>query len=279
MSGDSLYVEDLRQLAADAADVARRHCGSCQNMHLLWPYLRLTRATDGCSGADLIQAALKRLVAEGGRRILIAGAADTGVLAVVAQAVAPENAIVVLDRCETPLELCRRFARHWSLSIDTRRVDLLDFAAESEFDVALAHSLLQFIAPEHRVDVLSRLRRSLRPNGRLIITFRRSARIEGSLLPEYRESYPKNLLERLDDMNIVLPEPRAVFLRRVKAYSEERALREGAHRDRADVEQLIKAAGFLIESITAIESTISTPFKKFADKLSKQRFLAVAKPA
>ena len=277
MRGDSQFTEDLPRLAAEAADLARRLCGPCQNFHLLWPYLRLARASGASVGEPLIHAALNHLLSGSGRKILIAGAADTGLLAVVARAVSSGTGIVVLDRCETPLELCRRFATRWSLPIETLQADLTQLSVVSTFDVVFAHALLQFIPADRRVDALSRLRRSLRPDGRLVILFRTSARIEGNLLPQYREAYPKHLIEKLEHMNIALPEPREEFRRRVEVYSEERRAREGAHTSRADVERLIEAAGFAIESVTVIEASPSAPFKQFAAKLSKQRFLAVAK--
>jgi len=278
MHGDLRFAEDLPQLAAEAADVARRLCGSCQNLHLLWPYLRLAGASEGGRvGERHIHHVVQRLGSGDGRKFLIAGAADSGLLAVMARAVSPGTSIVVLDRCETPLELCRRFAKRWSLPIETLHVDLMQFSLPSAFDIVLAHSLLQFIPADRCVDVLSQLRRSLRPNGRLVILFRTSARIEGSLLPEYRQNYPTHLIKRLDRTNIALPEPREKFRRRLEIYAEERRAREGAHTSRSEVEQLIEAAGFAIESVTAIESNLSAPFQQLTAKVSKQHYLAVAK--
>jgi hypothetical protein len=78
-------------------------------------------------------------------------------------------------------------------------------------------------------------------------------------------------------MNIPLPERREDFRRRVDEYSEERRTREGAHQNRATVEQLIEAAGFSIEELTLIEANHSTPFRQLTAKINKQRFLMVAK--
>lgn len=41
------FNEDLRQLAAETYSIARGRCGSCMNFHLLWPYLRLAKASGG----------------------------------------------------------------------------------------------------------------------------------------------------------------------------------------------------------------------------------------
>jgi SAM-dependent methyltransferase len=272
------FTEDLQQLAAEACDVARRLCGSCKNFHLLWPYLRLAKASGGDVDEPHFRNALNRLLSGRSQKVLIAGAADTGVLAVVARAASSSPGIVVLDRCETPLELCRRFAHRWSLPVKTLHLDLMALDIGPTFDVVVAHSLLQFIPADHRVAVLSNLRRSLRPDGRLLIVFRTSSRIEGNILQQYRETYSKSLIERLEEMNVPLPERREYFRRRVDDYSEERRTREGAHQNRADVEQLIEAAGFSIEQLTSIEANISAPFRQLTAKINKQRFLMVAKP-
>jgi SAM-dependent methyltransferase len=186
--------------------------------------------------------------------------------------------ITVLDRCETPLELCRRFSRHWSLPIATRHIDLQSLTAPADFDVVFAHSILQFIAADRRLDVLSRLCRSLRPDGRLIMMFRTGNRVEDDFLSEYRTGYAERLIAQLDSRNIVLPEPRETFRRRVENYAEERRAREGALRDRAEVEKLIAQAGFAIESLTPTEAKLAMPFQDITAKLSKRHFLVIARP-
>jgi SAM-dependent methyltransferase len=276
MSDTPRFAEDLRALAAEAAELAPQLCGPCQNFHLLWPYLRLAGASVNPDATQTLKNVLEDELSRGGS-ILIAGAADTGLLAVVAQSAGPDTRIAVLDRCETPLELCRRFARRWSLAIETLHVNLMDLSLPASFDVVLAHSVLQFIPAERRVDVLARLRRALRPGGRLLLNFRTGGRIEGGLLPEYRERYPRHLIEQLEAAGVALPEPREAFHQRVADYSEERRPRQGAHFSRADVEQLIDAAGFRIDDVMSVESPRSAPFRELTAKIGKQRFLAIAR--
>jgi SAM-dependent methyltransferase len=279
MHGEPRFSEDLRQLAVEAAEVSGRLCGSCANFHMLWPYNRLAKASGGDVAAPLVRSALSGLLSQSGRSVLIAGCADTGLLAVVARAANSGTDITVLDRCETPLELCRRFAGRWSLPIQTVHLDLMKLAEQSSFDVVFAHMVLQFIPASHSLDVLLRMRGSLRPDGRLVLVFRTSPRIEGSLVPEYLRGYPMNLIEQLEDSNVPLPEPREAFRRRLEVYFEERRAREGTHTSRAEVEELIKAAGFVIEEITPIDANMSEPFRQFCAKIGLQRFLAIAKPS
>jgi hypothetical protein len=78
-----LYSERLSDLAAQAYQLSDRLCGTCRNLHALWPYMRLLRSSTGVEhqGSNL-EIALRGLIAGGLRKILIAGAADTGLLAV-----------------------------------------------------------------------------------------------------------------------------------------------------------------------------------------------------
>ena len=230
------YDEDLRSLALQAYETADRLCVDCKNFHSLWPYLRLAKASGGDVEEPRIGSTLKELLAKGNRTILVAGCADTGLLAVVARAAASGTKITLLDRCMTPLELCQRFAQCRSLSIETIHCDLMNFSAHSCYDIVFAHALLQFIPNRFRINVVSRIRQSLRPDGRLLIAFRTSSHIEGALLHEYRYSYRKNIVEQLESRRVELPEPRKEFYRRLEEYSEERRKREGAHQSHEEVE-------------------------------------------
>jgi SAM-dependent methyltransferase len=162
-----LYSERLSDLAAQAYQLSDRLCGACRNLHALWPYMRLLRSSTGVEhqGSNL-EIALRGLIAGGLRKILIAGAADTGLLALVLRAAANNNVhICVLDICETPLELCRRVAHEWSLPIDTLKLDLRRLDVEQQFELVLVHGTLHFIAAADRHDVLNRIRRALGPGG------------------------------------------------------------------------------------------------------------------
>jgi SAM-dependent methyltransferase len=275
-TGEVRFSEDLPQLAVEAFEAADRFCDSCKNFHVLWPYHRLAKASGGDVGAPLIHTVLSQLLSQRGRRILIAGCADSGLLAVVARAANSDTDITVLDRCETPLELCRRFAHRWSLPIQVLHQDLRELTAPPSFDVVFAHMVLQFIPADRCLDVLARMRRSLRPGGRLVLAFRASPRIEEKFVPEYARRYALDLIDQLEAGNIALPEPREDFRRRLEAYFEERRAREGTHTSRAEVEQLIKAAGLAIDQLMPIDADMSQPFHQFCATIRLQRFVAVA---
>jgi hypothetical protein len=105
MSHRERYIEDLPRVAADAYELAGHLCGDCRNLHALWPYARLTRASTGIEQRQSgLEAELHAFFDLGLRDVLIAGAADSALLAHVARAGARhEINIVVLDICDTPL--------------------------------------------------------------------------------------------------------------------------------------------------------------------------------
>ena len=178
MPSSSLYPERESELTALAYSLSGRLCKSCRNLHALWPYIRLSRSSTGLEqeGSKLEQT-MRILIAGGRRRVLIAGSADTGLLALVARAGADLGAdITVLDICGTPLELCRHLAGQWSMPIKTIEQDLLDLDVRREFDLILVHGTLHFIAEEGRLTALSRIRSALSVDGRLVLMFNTSRR-------------------------------------------------------------------------------------------------------
>lgn len=275
--GHMRFTEDLRQLAVESFDLAGRLCTSCKNFHTLWPYHRLAEAAGGDVGIPAVQAALTRLLSPSRRKIMIAGSADSGLLAVVARAANPQTDITVLDRCETPLVLSRRFSQRWSLPSTLLHLDLRELSIESHFDLVFVHMLLQFIPAGQHLDVMLRLKRSLRPDGRLLLVFRTSPRIDEKLATFYRRDYPLHLVAQLEAQGVILPETRETFLSRLAIYFEERRMREGTHASRQEVEALIAAAGFETEELTPILARMSTPFVEFGDKIGLHRFLAIAR--
>jgi len=280
MHGDLRFAEDLPQLAADACVLANRLCGSCRNFHGLWPYRRLTRMVGAAeAGGPALASALAELFDAGRRSVLIAGAADTGVLAMTARAGARHHPeFLIIDICETPLVLCRRFAERWSLPVETACQDLTTLNIADRFDIVIAHSLLQFIAADRRVDFLSRVNRVLRRDGRLALVFNSGNRIGGDAAVDYRRSYSSWVIERLRSAGVPLPEPESEFRARLDAHAQNRESREGAFADPGEVDAMLNRAGFAIIKRTEIDMPLAAPYEHFVSQLSKRRFLTIAGP-
>jgi SAM-dependent methyltransferase len=191
--------EPLARSAGTAGALARELCAgagdggeSCAWYHEAYPTLRLLGlAATPERHAAFYRAALGALAGRpGSARVLVSGAADTAMLAQVLRACRPQvlrasrepNArdaplrIRVLDRCPTPLRLCRDYAEEIGVAIETQSLDLLSPAAREPaaepFDLACTHSLLVLVPPQHRDALVAAWRALLRPGGRLVSTAR-----------------------------------------------------------------------------------------------------------
>jgi SAM-dependent methyltransferase len=280
MLSDRRFTEDIPSLAAEAYELSSRLCGSCRDMHALWPYIRLARASTGIEDRQsVLDAQLNRLLAGGARNVLIAGAADTGLLALVARVGAHLGAhITVLDICDTPLAMCRRFAKNSALQIGTMREDLMNFEMKPQFDIVLVHGTLAFLPADHRTDVLSRIRRSIRPGGVLVLLFNSSPPIAANLLQQSRCGYANWVVDELERLNIPLPDARETLRARLHAHAQRREAREGAFADPGDVDMLLKHAGFVVIDRLQIDVKLAPPVQSFISKLLKRRFIAIAEP-
>jgi hypothetical protein len=270
--------ENLPQLAAEAFAIATRGCGACRNMHGLWPYLRIARIGSGVEGGRAaVSAAIGKMCANGPKDVLIAGAVDTGVLCLAAQARGGRAArFTVIDLCETPLALCRAFARQWNLQVATLIHDAQHLDFKNRFDLIIVHSLLQFIPVPERINVFSRFAAALRPHGKIVQVFNTGRRIEGTIVAEHRREYPERVLAELDARNVPLPAPREAFHAMLAAYALEREQREGAAETPDEVHAMMRTAGLSIESCLDLDLNVEKQYGEFLAKLSKRRYLSVA---
>src|SRR5689334_18464346 len=136
--------EDLVKLAEHGFRAAEELCKGCYHYHALWGYERLAgiKSNGFETERDLLEPLLDSELTERGR-VLIAGAADAGLLAFVAQTTAEKAAgITVVDRCATPLAVCREYAAAHGLNVSTEVVDLTLAAALPVHDLAFAHNVL-----------------------------------------------------------------------------------------------------------------------------------------
>jgi SAM-dependent methyltransferase len=269
-------IERLGDIAAEAYEVAGRLCGSCRNLHALWPYIRLSRSSTGLEhSGSVLEAALRSFVGEGLRKILIAGAADTGLLSLVLRAADDfDMDVTVLDVCGSPLELCRRFAGKWSIPMKTVKQDLADLSERQAFDLVLVHGTLHFIAAGKRSRILVRIHRALRPNGRLLLLFNASRASTIRKDDKFHVEYAESVVKELKRLGISLPDTESEFVRRLSDHSRQRQEREGAFASSGDAKQLLEAAGFNIIGCKEVESTRSA--QKFTAHISKHRFMAIA---
>jgi hypothetical protein len=111
--------------------------------------------------------------------ILIAGSADTNLLSIccmAAERIRPGTArridYTVVDKCETPLQLCEFYARRNRLHLETRAMDLSTGNLNIEADIILAHSLLRFMPEERHRQTMESFGRCLSPGGVIVYSQR-----------------------------------------------------------------------------------------------------------
>jgi SAM-dependent methyltransferase len=173
--------EPLELSAPLARQLASRLCRknpatgeSCEWDHGFWQYLRILRlAASPKRQADFYREAFEQLADSSGSRprILISGAADYGMLALVLEAFRErgiEPQVTVVDMCETPLALNRWFAERESIEIHTHCSDMLSYTSDVPFDLICAHSFFGQFSPAQRPALLTNWHTLLRPGGAVV---------------------------------------------------------------------------------------------------------------
>jgi hypothetical protein len=210
--------EDLAGLAALGFRLSSNCAPACRDYHATWTYRRIMGSVGGVEADGPALLPLIRSIdsAPDTRRWLLAGSADSGLLAMVAAGLArPETAeFTLIDRCPTPLAVCQAYAETAQLKLTTRLAELMAFEHHQQSDVVIAHSALAFIPPDRQRDVLAHLRGGLRQSGYFVLCTR-----WGSLTPDPRareERVLKALEVALTNGVVSLPEPRPEFEQRLR---------------------------------------------------------------
>lgn len=171
---DRAPVEPLAVLARLAFDHAAEWCRpdhGCASYHRAWSLVRLVDLEGELPvGHAFLARELPPLARHKALRVLIAGAADSGLAALVLSALQPFGImpeILVVDRCETPLAQNRHLAEAVSVRIDTLQADVADLPP-GDFDAVILHNVLFFVPPDRRQAFLAGAGRALRPGGRLL---------------------------------------------------------------------------------------------------------------
>jgi hypothetical protein len=165
--------EPLFRLARFAYDWAPSLCDpakGCRDYHRAWSLIRLLEL-DGRQplGFDQITDELRALSKNGHIRVLISGAADTGLAAFVINALRPkgiEPEIVLVDCCLTTIEQNRLFAHHAQFALETHQKSVADVDV-APVDAVIASSFMGFIAPSSRQAVVDAWARNLKGGGKV----------------------------------------------------------------------------------------------------------------
>jgi hypothetical protein len=216
-------IEDLKKQAHDAFQLSASLCGACRPYHAVYPYMRLAGRKRGVDAdREVLEPLLARFVSEGARRILIAGSADPGVLALVLAAAAPHPvAITVVDLCPTPLAVCRTLAQRHGIRLETQAACVSQMELAREYDLLVAHSVLNFVATALHGAVLERFAKALAPGGSLVMT----TTVSSNLPPVDAAALSSDVLAGLAAGGIELPVAEAEFRVLLAGYAAVQATR------------------------------------------------------
>jgi SAM-dependent methyltransferase len=162
-----------RQLASRLCRIDPATGGSCEWEHGFWQYLRILGLVPVPKRhADFYREAFEQLIDNGSRpRILISGAADYGMLALLIglfQERGIEPQVTVVDMCETPLALNRWFAERESIEIYTHCSDMLSYTSDMPFDMISTHGFFCYFSPRQRLALIANWHTLLRPGGAVV---------------------------------------------------------------------------------------------------------------
>ncbi len=168
--------------------------GDCSWYHGIWQYLRIFNmvSTPTWHAEFYLREldALARSVEF--RRILISGTADYSMLAHVLWAYRNATTVAdvtVLDLCETPLFLCKWYAKLAGERVATVSADIFNYDPDARFDLVTTDAFLTRFPPSERPRVISAWKRLLRPGGQVVTT----VRVEEGLATEVVRTTPQQV--------------------------------------------------------------------------------------
>ena len=149
----------------------------CSWYHSIWQYLRIFNmvSTPTWHSEFYLNSFLELSKKENFNNILISGTADYSLLAHVLWAYRslphPPN-ISVVDLCETPLFLCKWYAKSVGCIVNTHATDIFTFDQDKPFDLITSDAFITRFSPENRKNVLQKWKNLLRTGGKIITTVR-----------------------------------------------------------------------------------------------------------
>jgi len=164
-------LHELSQLAWDCAPSMCRPDHGCRDYHRSWSLVRLLVGNGRPpAGQTFFERELAEIGRQGGRRILISGGADSGLLSIVLKACRTagfEPDIVFADLCATACELNAHMARSAQAKIQVVEGDICDLDI-APCDAVVAHSFLHFFGGQKRQAVLDAWYKNCKLGGKIL---------------------------------------------------------------------------------------------------------------
>ena len=173
---------------------------SCDWYHGTWQYLRLLNMVAVPPWYRFYNKAVSSILRKRPNpHVLISGAADWGMLAILHQAIETAGVfprITIYDICNTPLLACRWYAERHGFEVHCVRDNLLTTPSTpvDRFDLIVTDELLTVLKREDKPTIVTRWRALLKPGGAVVTT----AMIGGPTTREQRRDYAVRARLQLD---------------------------------------------------------------------------------
>jgi SAM-dependent methyltransferase len=166
----------------------------CSWYHGIWQYLRIFNLVSTPTWHSEFYTGELEALARSGEfsRILISGTADYSMLAYVLWAYRNASTaanVTVLDLCETPLFLCKWYAKLVGSRVTAVSEDIFKYKPETPFDLITTDAFLTRFSPEERPELISNWKRLLRAGGQVVTT----VRVEEGLAAEVVRTTPQQV--------------------------------------------------------------------------------------
>ena len=281
------FGEDLIAIANRAAEICNANCDGCSTNHWRVTAQRAvglpeSLATDRSQIVDSVRGLWKQPVPGHKFEIVIAGAADTGLLATMAHAIAilapdalSQTHFTVVDRCRTPLLLCAEFSALHDIDCSTVAGDLRMATPERTCNLVFMHSVLRFFPSEERILFLQRARSWLAPGGHLLISnsFGRQDENQRAAKIERNEASSLRVEHAVASGLLRSPVPLDQLHRAQQTAAMSAVDRDRVFTDLHDLERMAEAAGF---GITAVDFIRAPDLKPSVS--GRLRLLATLRP-
>jgi hypothetical protein len=243
------WSEDLPAQARRALAVGRTLCTCDGHYHTLWGTLRASGGSSGLKSEEPLLASLIKPYVRDGARVMIAGAADPGVLCAIGRIYDPLMPVLtVVDRCKAPLELVRQFAATRDLACQMLNLDLLDLDGREQWDQIVLHYTPDFVDPPLHDRLFQALASSLTRAGTVVCAAMTATGVIGEREHELGGVYHDHALRKV--MNGPMADIAAsdAFRAMLRAYSVRWGLRRANLPSREQLMRSIERAGLSILS-------------------------------
>ena len=248
-----------RMVAPVLCRVDREAGESCSWYHGFWQYLRIFKlAPTPEKHTGFFLDALGSLAHDGKYgRVLISGAADYCMLAHVLRAYRNKDArahVTVVDLCDTPLYLCKWYAKLMSHPIDTRMSDIFEFKTDKHFDVICTQSLLSRYSDSMKKALVSKWRELLRPGGKIVTTVNIKPSWSGdpnSFTPRGQDAFCERVHERSQRWRDIVGIDPHEMAKDARLYAERSV--HHPFRSREELVELFEGGGFTFDRLNVTE--------------------------